>query len=685
MLCSEPMSVFPSCRRLATQPASYTRAGWHAAVLAFVVACGDPPALPPAIELAAIGIDQGARILERGTKQTITATALDREGDTIAVPVAWRSSNERVAVFERGGVLVALDTGITIITASALGVRSEPVAFGVIWLGAAKIDELSFSPPHALNPGATLTDSVRVRVTNVNGDPVATALVAFTVTEGGGSVSPFIDTTDANGVAATQWKLGPDERVNRVEAAVIRADSTPNPFVEDNHAEFVITSYTALSIAAGDGQSAQILSTLPQQPAVRLVDSLGNPRPGVPVQFMATSNGSVASTSVSTNASGVASPGAWTLGDLPGDQFLEARVADARVRLRATGTGTPVRYKPAVVVAGGFSTCARESSDAVKCWGEVPQIGTGGSSNVSVPTAVNAPLAAASVDGSATHYCAVATDARVWCWGVNALVDTSGATADASVPTRLPSDISWSRVVAGFAHNCGIDVASTAYCWGSNLAGQLGDGTSVTRLVPAPVTGGFSFQQISAGTLHNCALGVDGRAFCWGQNQFGQLGDATSDNRAAPTAVVGGHTFQTIAAGETFSCGLTTAGRPYCWGTLAGTTQLTPQTYAAAPDFRVLTAGSQHACALTLDGTAYCWGLNESGRLGDSTITTRSAPVQVAGDLRFAEISAGHAHTCGRTLDGELACWGRNRGGELGNDSVTFSSHPRYLVLGVTP
>ena len=164
-----------------------------ALAVAFFTACGDPPTPPSRVELGAIGIDNGGRLLELGTKDTITATALNREGDTVAVPVAWRSSNERVAVFERGGVLVARDTGVTLITASALGVSSAPVAFGVVWFGAAHVDSVSYSPPHALNPGATLTDSVRVRVTNVNGAPVANALVAFTATAGGGSTSPYID------------------------------------------------------------------------------------------------------------------------------------------------------------------------------------------------------------------------------------------------------------------------------------------------------------------------------------------------------------------------------------------------------------------------------------------------------------------------------------------------------------
>src|SRR5207237_80355 len=130
------------------------------------------------------------RVLERGTKDTMTATVKDRGGQAVTVPLAWRSSNEKVAVFQRGGVLVALDTGTTVITASSLGVVSKPLGVSVVWLGPAKIVASSWTQPTAVNPGAVLAESLRVIVTNIKGQPVANANVAFNVTGGGGSMSP---------------------------------------------------------------------------------------------------------------------------------------------------------------------------------------------------------------------------------------------------------------------------------------------------------------------------------------------------------------------------------------------------------------------------------------------------------------------------------------------------------------
>jgi hypothetical protein len=47
--------------------------------------------------------------------------------------------------------------------------------------------------------------------------------------------------------------------------------------------------------------------------------------------FSPTGGGQVAFSIVSTGADGVASPGAWTLGDVPGDQSLLATVESATI------------------------------------------------------------------------------------------------------------------------------------------------------------------------------------------------------------------------------------------------------------------------------------------------------------------------------------------------------------------
>ena len=650
--------------------------------------CGGGGTEPtPPLAVGSVSIDQGSFAMERGFHQALTVTVRNTAGDIIPVPVAWRSSNEQVATLDVNGRVAALDTGSTVITASTLGVASQPIGVHVVWQGPAKIEAYQFTAPGAASPSVVVTDSIRARVLNLAGNPVPGVRVAFTSSAGGGAISPAIATTNALGVAAAQWTLGNSIGSNQVVANVLNDDDKPLAFVSGAPAAYVITTFDAVRAVDGDGQTAQILSRLPVAPSVKLVDVSGNPRPGVPVTFTPTAGGRVTTTTVSTGADGIASPGVWTLGDATGDQQLLVRVESATLSLHATGTGTAIHFVPRSATAGGFASCAIVNDGTVNCWGDQPKVGDGTAVDRSSPTPTSGGIHFESVAGSLTHFCGVATDKSIWCWGTNARADTTGATADAAVPTRLQGTLVWNQVAPGVSHNCAIGSDQHAYCWGLNGSGQLGDRTTASHFAPAQVYGGFAFTSLASGSNHSCGLAADGAAFCWGSNSSGQLGNGTTTNPLTPTAVSGGLSFQSIGGGDAFTCGLTVGGKVYCWGSLSQTlpAQTTPKDFPAAPAFTALAVGGGHACALTADGSAYCWGDNRAGQLGDSTTTNRTDPVPVAGGLKFQSITAGYEHTCARTLDGSLACWGLNSAGELGDSTASSRRVPRFLVTGVTP
>jgi alpha-tubulin suppressor-like RCC1 family protein len=127
--------------------------------------------------------------------------------------------------------------------------------------------------------------------------------------------------------------------------------------------------------------------------------------------------------------------------------------------------------------------------------------------------------------------------------------------------------------------------------------------------------------------------------------------------------------FASVSVGNTHTCGVTTAGDAYCWGE-------GPELVAGGVRFAAVSVGYYHTRGLTAAGAAYCWGSNESGVLGNGTMTDRASPGLVAGGLSFTAVSAGYYHTCGLTALGAAYCWGYNGFGMLGNGTQTDSSVP---------
>lgn len=192
------------------------------------------------------------------------------------------------------------------------------------------------------------------------------------------------------------------------------------------------------------------------------------------------------------------------------------------------GDGTTTDRASAVVVAGlgvaldiemgGFHSCAITAAGGVRCWGsnEFGQLGNG--NTLDQVTAVDVqPLGAVvtAISAGLTHTCALLTGGTVKCWG-----RFIGPT-----PTALGiSNIS--SITAGAYHQCALTNAGGVLCMGWNGMGQLGDGSTIDRLMPVPVAAlGNGVSNLAAGAAHTCAaMAATGAVRCWGDNSDGQLG-----------------------------------------------------------------------------------------------------------------------------------------------------------------
>jgi alpha-tubulin suppressor-like RCC1 family protein len=207
-----------------------------------------------------------------------------------------------------------------------------------------------------------------------------------------------------------------------------------------------------------------------------------------------------------------------------------------------------------VIRTGDFHTCALESvTGRAYCWGanNNGQIGngTGGNSDTDIvasPALVTGGDSYTQLDVGGSHTCAI-SGKFTYCWGWNIAGQIGVTSAErcggtrpcVRNPAKLAGSFKFSSVGLGTAHSCGL-VGSTGavFCWGFNGAGQLGDGTTVSKTTPTQLPGA-SMKSLRGGNGFTCAVGVDNKGYCWGLNLFGTLGVGDTTNRLTPTEIPG--------------------------------------------------------------------------------------------------------------------------------------------------
>ncbi len=203
---------------------------------------------------------------------------------------------------------------------------------------------------------AALPNDIVVRVADQFGNPVQGHGVDFVVTLGTGSLnvmgSSVTVTTDANGEAAAQWTLGPEQPTQTVEARATGLTGTPVAF----SAAVIGAAPASVVVSAGDTQTGLVNAPVNIAPAVLVEDAAGFPFPGATVTFAVASGGGMASGLIATtNTSGIATVGGWTLGAAASANTLTATVTGSGI------TGSPVTFN-ATGITPAFNIEVRDLS-----------------------------------------------------------------------------------------------------------------------------------------------------------------------------------------------------------------------------------------------------------------------------------------------------------------------------------
>jgi alpha-tubulin suppressor-like RCC1 family protein len=549
---------------------------------------------------------------------------------------------------------------------------------------------ITLQPPSTAQSGIALGASPTIELRDRNGALFGQAGVAVTasISSGGGTLAgTTTQITDAGG---------------RATFSDLTISGTVGPRTL-TFAASGLSSAASSSIALSAGPAATLFTQSPATisstvntavtalPAVVVKDASGNAVAATVVTFSAPNTaGSLTGTTVSTNASGVATLGGWMLPTTAGQYVLTATAAgvsgngvtftatatpDAPAGMQPTGSGQSVLYGsllPSPLQVRVVDQFGNPTPGVVVTWGSVSGLGSVQPINVST-----------GADGIVRSNYRLGTmpGENV----IRASINPRGLTADFSATALGFSN----ELAVGYQHTCALDETGVAYCWGQNDTGQLGFNSTSDRGAPVPVAGQLQFKHITAGAAVTCGISTDDLAYCWGSNSYGALGDGTQTLKLVPTPASGGLHFSVISNAGQSTCGLTITGAAYCWGD-NGIAQLgvgsTPVETCTSdlgnPDFpcsRVpiavsgglvfasISAGGSHVCGLTTDSKLYCWGFPyDFGGTANGGLVT--APQQTASSFTFAQISAGAGHTCGIIDPSSVYCWGNEEQfGLIGN------------------
>ncbi len=267
--------------------------------------------------------------------------------------------------------------GANTLTATSAGLTGSPATFHATGTaGAAANIALNAGNGQSATVGNAVAINPSVLVTDAGGNPVSGATVTFIVTGGGGSLTGAAPLTNASGIATVgSWTLGPlaGSNNNTVQASTAGVGGTVT-FA----ASATAGSASSIALNAGNNQSATVNTAVATAPSVLVTDAGGNPVSGISVTFAVTGGGgSVTGGSTTTNASGIATVGSWTLGTTAGSNTLSATsagLAGSPVGFTATGTaaaaasialnagngqsatvGTAVAIDPSVIVRDAFN------------------------------------------------------------------------------------------------------------------------------------------------------------------------------------------------------------------------------------------------------------------------------------------------------------------------------------------
>lgn len=427
--------------------------------------------------------------------------------------------------------------------------NAQPVLLGLVlfWIGgcsdatsppAVGHFEVVQGPPARAAPGLFLLDTMRVHLVDSRGRPLAGRAVTWVVRQGGGSVVPIQDETDADGIAESRWSLGATAGLNEIEVRTLEDSAvTFQTTGEAFRVDRLDSRYgMACGLVQGDawcwGQYTWVRSDpVSEQPSDPFEQDFNAPglalagqnltdlAVGFPGGCGLNSAGTVQCFGPSTDPF-EAFPAVPAMRHLAGSEsstFCGVAVADSTAWCWSfiTGVGAQLIGSPAfleIKVAIGSSGlnlfgCGRLVDSTAVCWGDGPP-GNGAFTPSDTAVAVSGGLHFAELSVGVDFACGILANGELWCWGQNGQGQLGSPGPASAVPVLVTTGVTRlaAEVRTGMAIRNGMVVR-----WGADqLGGPLG---ALPSLAGVPVVD-FSASDIS------CVHLVDQQVYCFDELWF---------------------------------------------------------------------------------------------------------------------------------------------------------------------
>jgi alpha-tubulin suppressor-like RCC1 family protein len=275
------------------------------------------------------------------------------------------------------------------------------------------------------------------------------------------------------------------------------------------------------------------------------------------------------------------------------------------------------------------------------------------------------------VAAGSAHKFAIRSDGALFAWGGNGAGQLGdGTRISRSSPVQIGTS-SWNFVSTASNHTLAIRADGTLWTWGLNDIGQLGTNNRIARSSPVQIGGGDEWQYVEvdfdmsialSGTPGNCTL------YAWGRNTDGQLGDGTVINRSLPVIIGNALDWKSASCGTSKMAAIDSSGRLFAWGNWDGVfTRRSSPVQVGTSSWAQVNCGSNHALLLKENNTLWSFGVGQTGQLG----------VDVSIPTNYFDLVENYTdHSVAIKSNGTLWTWGKNTNGQLGDNTRTSRSSP---------